>query len=214
MFTIVEHLARRSQRTTRRRTRTAGRGAARTFLVVDEGWKMLERRSTGRWINEQARRSRHNRLFLVAISQSLIDFTTPPRGARRSSRNPRSSCCSNQLDGQRRRDPAGARADRRGGRRRSASLTHPQGRARRGVPVQRPPRPRADRDPRRRRRILDRHLEPDHDQPLRRQVLAQVGGDPWAAVRSSPTHHRPRSAAMSAAKPLIGARGRAAAASR
>jgi hypothetical protein len=42
MFTIVEHLARRSQHT---RTTSAHQGAwgGRTFLVVDEGWKMLER---------------------------------------------------------------------------------------------------------------------------------------------------------------------------
>ncbi len=79
MFAIVEHLARRAQRT---RNLHAHRGpwGGRTFLVVDEGWKMLERRSTGRWINEQARRSRHNRLFLVAISQKLDDFLQHPEG--------------------------------------------------------------------------------------------------------------------------------------
>ena len=70
-----------------------GPWGGRTFLVVDEGWKMLERRSTGRWINEQARRSRHNRLFLVAISQQLRTSRSTPK-ARRSSPSPRSSCCS------------------------------------------------------------------------------------------------------------------------
>ena len=59
---------------------------------------MLERRSTGRWINEQARRSRHNRLFLIAISQSLQDFRATPK-ARRSSPSPRSSCCSGSSTG-------------------------------------------------------------------------------------------------------------------
>ena len=79
MFAIVEHLARRSQHT---RQAHAHRGpwGGRTFLVVDEGWKMLERRSTGRWINEQARRSRHHRLFLIAISQKLGDFLQHPEG--------------------------------------------------------------------------------------------------------------------------------------
>jgi hypothetical protein len=42
--------------------------------VIDEAWKLVERRATGRWVNELARRSRHLALFLVAISQQLADF--------------------------------------------------------------------------------------------------------------------------------------------
>jgi hypothetical protein len=80
MFTIVEHLERRA---TRMQAQTAHRGpwGGRSYLVIDEGWKMLESRSSGKWINEQARRSRHNRLFMVAITQMLSDFLKNPEGA-------------------------------------------------------------------------------------------------------------------------------------
>jgi hypothetical protein len=80
MFTIVEHLERRAKRM---QAHTAHRGpwGGRSFLVIDEGWKMLESRSSGKWINEQARRSRHNRLFMVAITQMLSDFLKNPEGA-------------------------------------------------------------------------------------------------------------------------------------
>jgi hypothetical protein len=49
----------------------------RSFLVIDEAWKLLERRSTGRWINEHALRSRHIATWFVAISQRLDHFATP-----------------------------------------------------------------------------------------------------------------------------------------
>jgi hypothetical protein len=58
-----------------------GPWGGRTFLIVDEGWKMLERESTGRWFNERARRSRHDGLFFIGISQSLSDFTDKKQGA-------------------------------------------------------------------------------------------------------------------------------------
>ncbi len=90
-----------------------GPWGGRTFLVVDEGWKMLERRSTGRWINEQARRSRHNRLFLIAISQKLSDFLQHPEGEALVSQSS-IQLFLEQLDGQTARHPARARADRRG----------------------------------------------------------------------------------------------------
>ena len=48
--------------------------AGRSFLVVDEAWKLIERPATGRWFNEFCRRSRHYALWLVAISQQLSDF--------------------------------------------------------------------------------------------------------------------------------------------
>jgi len=43
-------------------------------LVIDEAWKLVERRATGEWVNDLARRARHLGLFLVAISQQLSDF--------------------------------------------------------------------------------------------------------------------------------------------
>jgi hypothetical protein len=48
--------------------------AGRTFLVIDEAWKLIERPATGRWFNEFVRRSRHYALWLIAISQQLSDF--------------------------------------------------------------------------------------------------------------------------------------------
>lgn len=48
----------------------------RSFLVIDEAWKLLERPATGRWVNELALRSRHIALWFVAISQRLDHFAT------------------------------------------------------------------------------------------------------------------------------------------
>lgn len=48
----------------------------RSFLVIDEAWKLLDRPSTGRWVRELALRSRHIALWLVAISQRLDHFAT------------------------------------------------------------------------------------------------------------------------------------------
>ena len=48
--------------------------SARSFLVIDEAWKLVERRATGEWVNDLARRARHLGLFLIAISQQLSDF--------------------------------------------------------------------------------------------------------------------------------------------
>jgi DNA helicase HerA-like ATPase len=55
----------------------AGMFAGRSMLVVDEAWKLVERRAAGEWVNDIARRSRHLGLFLVAISQQLSDFAGP-----------------------------------------------------------------------------------------------------------------------------------------
>jgi len=191
MFTIVEHLARRSQRT---RTEHAHRGpwGGRTFLVVDEGWKMLERRSTGRWINEQARRSRHHRLFLIAISQSLQDFLRHPEGEALVSQSS-IQLLLRQLDGQ---TPAIQQAlgltDEEA--QTIARLTTVKGEHAEAFLC----------NGRRGRGLIEIHAgaaeywiatsEPDHDQPLRAQVLQEAGDDPWAAVEKLANHHQPRSA--------------------
>ncbi len=77
LFVICEHVKSRISRT--RREHLAGNGpahawAGRSFLVVDEAWKLIERPATGRWFNEFCRRSRHQALWLIAISQQLSDF--------------------------------------------------------------------------------------------------------------------------------------------
>lgn len=77
LFVICEHVRRQIEQT--RTAHLAGEGPAhswsgRSFLVVDEAWKLIERPATGRWFNEFVRRSRHYALWLVAISQQLSDF--------------------------------------------------------------------------------------------------------------------------------------------
>ena len=191
MFTIVEHLARRSHRT---REQHAHRGpwGGRTFLVVDEGWKMLERRSTGRWINEQARRSRHNRLFLIAISQSLQDFLRHPEGEALVSQSS-IQLLLRQLDGQ-------TTAVRQ-----ALGLTDEEAHTISTLRTVKGEHAEAFLcNGRRGRGLIEIHAgaaeywiatsEPDHDQPLRQHVLAQEGGDPWAAIEQLAAHHQPRRA--------------------
>jgi DNA helicase HerA-like ATPase len=77
LFMIAEHVTSRIESERERflgAERWGGEWEGRTFLVIDEAWKLIERRATGRWVNELARRSRHLALFLVAISQQLSDF--------------------------------------------------------------------------------------------------------------------------------------------
>ena len=77
LFVICEHV--KSQIAQTRTVHLSGDGpghawAGRTFLVIDEAWKLIERPATGRWFNEFVRRSRHYALWLIAISQQLSDF--------------------------------------------------------------------------------------------------------------------------------------------
>jgi hypothetical protein len=77
LFVICEHVKSQIART--RALHLSGGGpkhawSGRSFLVVDEAWKLIERPSTGRWFNEFVRRSRHYALWLIAISQQLSDF--------------------------------------------------------------------------------------------------------------------------------------------
>jgi type IV secretory pathway VirB4 component len=77
LFVICEHVKSQIART--RSVYLSGAGprhawAGRTFLVIDEAWKLIERPATGRWFNEFVRRSRHYALWMIAISQQLSDF--------------------------------------------------------------------------------------------------------------------------------------------
>jgi hypothetical protein len=189
MFTIVEHLARRAERT---RNLHAHRGpwGGRTFLVVDEGWKMLERRSTGRWINEQARRSRHNRLFLIAISQKLGDFLQHPEGEALVSQSS-IQLLLRQLDGQT------ADIQRALGLSDEEANTISQLKTVKGEYAEA-----FFCNGRRGRGLIEIRAgaaeywlatsEPDYDQPLRREVLDQNGGDAWQAIEELARNHHPR----------------------
>ena len=76
LFVLAEHVTQRIERRGQQRLHEtdAGLFAGRSMLVIDEAWKLVERRATGEWVNDIARRSRHLGLFLVAISQQLSDF--------------------------------------------------------------------------------------------------------------------------------------------
>jgi hypothetical protein len=76
LFVLAEHVSQQIERRAGERLydRDAGSFAGRSILVIDEAWKLVERRATGEWVNELARRARHLGLFLVAISQQLSDF--------------------------------------------------------------------------------------------------------------------------------------------
>ena len=79
LFVLAEHVTGRIERRGAERLRETESGlfAGRSMLVIDEAWKLVERRATGEWVNDIARRSRHLGLFLIAISQQLSDFAGP-----------------------------------------------------------------------------------------------------------------------------------------
>jgi hypothetical protein len=79
LFVLAEHVTARIERHSAERLHETDGGlfAGRSMLVIDEAWKLVERRATGEWVNDIARRSRHLGLFLVAISQQLSDFAGP-----------------------------------------------------------------------------------------------------------------------------------------
>ena len=61
LFVLAEQVTRRIEARGLERLREADGGvfAGRSMLVIDEAWKLVERRATGEWVNDIARRSRH-----------------------------------------------------------------------------------------------------------------------------------------------------------
>lgn len=51
--------------------------SARTFLVLDEAWKLVQRPATGRMVMEWGKRSRHLALWLIPITQQMEDLNNP-----------------------------------------------------------------------------------------------------------------------------------------
>ncbi len=188
MFTIVEHLERRARRLQREMAHR-GPWGGRSYLVIDEGWKMLESRSSGKWINEQARRSRHNRLFMVAITQMLSDFLKNPEGAALVAQSSmqlflgqykeQAAVIGNALgladvetrtiEGLNTLKGQYAEAFLCNGRRGRGLIEIRAGRAQFWITTS----------------------EPDHDQPLRDQIVQQSGGDWWAAIDELTLNHLP-----------------------
>jgi hypothetical protein len=77
MFIALEHTIAKVER--RRAARlTQDGGSPPLFpgdtLISDETWKLVQRRATGEFFNDLARRSRHLGLFMLAITQHLGDF--------------------------------------------------------------------------------------------------------------------------------------------
>ena len=76
LFVLAEHVSTKLEQRQRDRLHDTSGGifAGRSLLIIDEAWKLVERRATGEWVNDLARRARHLGLFLIAISQQLSDF--------------------------------------------------------------------------------------------------------------------------------------------
>jgi hypothetical protein len=89
MFEIVEHIAERVARSADRHFQEFShpgidafglgrpRRAPKFTVTLEEVWKMLEHEATARWVNELPRRSRHENLGLIGVTQQLSDFNQP-----------------------------------------------------------------------------------------------------------------------------------------
>lgn len=81
MFSITEFVKQRIERRKQQQESLAAQAdapmfAAKSVLFIDEAWHLMESPSTGGYINDLARRSRHLGLFLLVSSQQLSDFNS------------------------------------------------------------------------------------------------------------------------------------------
>lgn len=183
VLVIAEHIERQVRE--RREDFLQGGGseeewAGRAFLAIDEAWAQLQRRVTGRWINEFARRARHLALTLVAISQHLSDFSGEYGAALRGN-------ATIQLHFRQEADDLKFAASSgmfsaaevellgslRTAKREYATAYFVNGSRGHGVVTL---------------RYSDLEYwigtsDPVNDEPLRRRALRQTGGDPWQALR-------------------------------
>lgn len=182
LFVICEHVTRTVQHHRDQHLADNGGGgwSGRSFLVVDEAWKLIERPATGRWVNELARRSRHLVLFLVAISQSLSDFTRHPQGEALLSQSSmqlflKQSPSELEVARQALRlsdSEVQAISQQQTAKRRYATAFLCNGTRGRGTVAIKPG-------------PFEYWLatsDPERDEPLRRQALRDTGGDPWRAL--------------------------------
>jgi hypothetical protein len=189
MFEIVEHVAERVARNVQRHLQEDGAGAEgvdrrrrapRYYLTLEEVWKLLEHEATARWVNELPRRSRHDNLALIGVSQQLSDFNN--RWGRAFIDNAARKLTFHQaprqieflkeelgLTGEEVQAIAALKTVKR-----DYSTAY------------------FDNGPRGRGTITARYSdleywicthEPEFDEPVRRRALREAGGDPWRALR-------------------------------
>ena len=201
MFEIVEHIAERVARTAERHLqefsrpgtdafglRRPGR-APRLILTLEEVWKMLEHEATARWVNELPRRSRHDNLGLIGVTQQLSDFNQPWGRAflDNSARTVNFHQGPRQIEFLREErgftsEEAQAIGQCKTAKREYSTFLFDNG-------------------PRGRAIVTSRYAdleywiythEPERDEPLRRQALRDAANDPWRALRllADPAWHQ------------------------
>jgi hypothetical protein len=203
MFEIVEHVAERVARNAQRHLEQDGRlgtsrRAPRYLLTLEEVWKLMEHEATARWVNELPRRSRHDNLGLIGVSQQLSDFNNP-WGRAFIENSPRKL-----IFHQPPRQVEFVRAE--------LGLTSEEVEAIGQLKTVKRDYSTAyfDNGPRGRGTITARYSdleywicthEPEFDEPIRRQALRDARADPWRALRllADPAWHNERLESGSAA---------------
>ena len=198
MFEIVEHVAERVARSVQRHLLQDGhapdgsrlrRRAPRYYLTLEEVWKLLEHEATARWVNELPRRSRHDNLALIGVSQQLSDFNNAWGRAfiDNSARKLTFHQAPRQIEFL--REELGLTADEVQAIGQLKTVKRDYSTAY------------FDNGPRGRGTITARYSDleywicthdPEFDEPVRRQALRDAGGDPWRALRllSDPAWHQ------------------------
>jgi hypothetical protein len=76
MLQIVEYVGDRVEETQNRHLyqETSPAGDDVFLLAVEEVWHLVEREATGKWVNEQPRRSRHQRMALIGVTQGFSEL--------------------------------------------------------------------------------------------------------------------------------------------
>lgn len=191
---LVSHIEQRVQHTRRARVdgqlESQGAWAGKLFLVVEEGWAMTASPAAGSWLNEYARRSRHYALWLLFVTQHFKDLANE-QGRALLANSVLRLCLPNDVDdlalG---RDTIGltdtdieqiTTLPRRKGDYSTVYMVSPRGRGAVRVAL-------GDLE------YWIASSDPEHDQPTRRQALADAAGDPWEALRllCTPDWHEQR----------------------
>ncbi len=149
-------------------------------MTLEEVWKLLEHEATARWVNELPRRSRHDNLGLIGVSQQLSDFNTPWGRAfiDNSARKLNFHQSPRQIEFLREEMGLTAEEVQAIGQLKTVKREYSTAYL--------------DNGPRGRGTITSRYSdleywicthEPERDEPLRRQALRDAANDPWRALR-------------------------------